>query len=630
MRKLRLFFILVIISPRLFGQDQSVADSLYIQLSGVTSDSARMNMLGLILQNENDPARKISLSQNLIQIADRDENFKYLHQAYLQMGQAYRIKGDFDLAIENLMKSLSLAESAGNRRGVVASNTALADFYSIYGIYKDAIKYYNKSVSLMAAEDSSLLAVTLLNLGDTHYMIESYDSALLCFERSMLIYKALGDLSGQAYNLGNMGLVKAEQGDLGNAERDVASSILQLESLGDHYGSCIFLGYMSDIYLSQGLLEEAYAFADSCLQIGIRYGLKAEVRDNLIRLSNIRAKQGDYESAYSYYKQHTAIKDSISNAEVFTKIKELETAIDLSNAQAEVDLLKARQKNQEAVIVTISVIVIAFAALAVIIYIYYRNKIKVNRVLREQKISLERLNETKDKFFSIISHDLRGPVNSLFGVGELIRAFVREKETDQLLEMADLMESSIERLSDLLDNLLNWAMQQQGHFPNVPEKVELKEMIEDIIGMFSNMASGKQVALTSNLKSEIELWVDKNSVHTIFRNLINNAIKFTEQGGYVVVDATLDSQNATVSIKDNGIGIDDSKMKVLFNASDGSSTYGTAGEKGLGLGLNLVKEFIEMNGGQIQVESDQKEGTVFTIMLPLFSARELELEIEND
>ncbi len=601
-----------------FAQDQTVADSLYLQLEQADNDSVRLELMNVIIRNENDPRKKRAVAEELMSLAEEKENLFYQHQAYLHIGQSYRIQGYFDLAVENLIQAMTYAEKIDFNRGIIAATTALADTYSTYGDYSSAIEYYNRSITLMREHDHSLRAVTLLNLGDTYYMIESYDSALQCFEKSMIIYEQLGDLSGLSYNLGNIGLVQAEKGQLVEARQNVAQSITQLESLGDHYGSCIFLGYMSDIYLRNGLLDEAIDFADSCLRIGKRFELKTEVRNNLLRISNIYAKKGDFRSAFNFHKRFTALKDSISNEEVFSKIESLETAFELSQKQAEVDLLRAQKKNQQAVIVTATVVVFAFAVLVIVIFIYYRNKIRVNRVLKRQKVSLERLNETKDKFFSIISHDLRGPVNSLFGVSQLIRHFVKGDETDQLLEMADHMETSVERLSNLLDNLLNWALQQQGHFPNVPEKVELREMIAEILEMFSNMASGKQVHVKSNIEEPIYLWVDKNSVHTIFRNLLNNAIKFTEKGGEVIIDVTMKDTIATISIKDNGVGISDEKLKKLFNLDEGTPTYGTAGEKGLGLGLSLVKEFISMNRGKISVESTVETGTVFLVELPLF------------
>ena len=622
MKKLTFFFILINAVFLAFGQNQSVADSLYVVLETNNDDSSRLLIMVHIIQNENDPRKKRSVAEDLIQLAKSQNNLLYQHQGYLHKGQSYRIQGDFDLAIENLIEALRCAEEMDFHSGIIASTTALADTYSTYGNYASAIEYYRKSLKILKESDRSLRAVTLLNLGDTYYMTESYDSALTCFEESMVIYDELGDLSGLAYNLGNIGLVKAEKGQLMEAEKNVSKSIQQLEQLGDHYGSCIFLGYMSDIYLERSLIDKAISFADSCLRIGRTFGLKTEVRDNLLRLSNIYFQRGDFEGAYNYHKEYVQLKDSISNEEVFSRIEDLESAFELSQKQAEVDLLKAQKRNQQAVIVTATAIVFAFAVMVIVIFIYYRNKIRVNRVLKRQKVSLERLNETKDKFFSIISHDLRGPVNSLFGVSQLIRHFVKAKDTDQLLEMADHMETSVERLSALLDNLLNWAMQQQGHFPNVPEKVELKEMIDEILVMFSNMATGKQVVAQSKIKDPIYLWVDKNSTHTIFRNLLNNAIKFTDKGGVVEVDVQQSDYQVAVLVKDNGIGIKNEKLKKLFNLSDGKSSYGTAGEKGLGLGLSIVKEFIDMNSGKISVESSEEKGTTFTVILPLFGVKE--------
>lgn len=626
MKKPAFFFTFLLITISVFGQNQSIADSLYQVLEGVgEKDSSRLKILTWITQNENVPEKRLSVAQRLKKDAEKFESDKYLHHAYLQIGQAHRIQGNYDVAVDALLTALNYAEKSKYSRGVIASNTALADTYSTFGRFDEAIAYYQQSITLMSENDSSLLAVTLLNLGDTYYMIESYDSALRCFEESKLIYEHLNnDRSGLAYNLGNIGLVQAEMGELQQAELNVGLSIRELESLGDHYGSCIFLGYMSDIYLNKGYMDGAITFADSCLSIAKRFGLKTEVRDNLLRLSHIYAKNGAFEKAYQFHKNYLTLKDSISSEEVFSRIENLESAYELAQKQAEVDLLTAQQRNQQAVIITATVVVFAFAILVIVIFIYYRSKIRVNRVLKRQKVSLERLNETKDKFFSIISHDLRGPVSSLFGVSGLIRHFVKEKNTKQLLEMANHMETSVERLSNLLDNLLNWAMQQQGHFPNVPEKVNVTEMIQEIIEMFSNMADGKKVNLTSAITHPFLLWVDRNSVHTIFRNLINNAIKFTPDEGRIIVDAKLDSEMVEITISDSGIGISQSKLDKLFNLSGESATYGTAGEKGLGLGLQLVKEFMDMNNGEISAKSEEGAGTTFFVKLPLFDKTEVE------
>ncbi|MEO9483194.1 MAG: tetratricopeptide repeat-containing sensor histidine kinase [Ekhidna sp.] len=625
MKKLAFFFAFLFLSLSVHSQDQAIADSLYQVLEGMDErDTSRLKILIWISQNENVPGKKLAIAEEIKKSAEEHGLAKYLHHAYIQIGQANRMLGNFDVAIDALLTALEHAERSDYSRGIIASYTALADAYSTYGRYDEAIEYYNESIALMSAGDSSLLAVTLLNLGDTYYVIESYDSALFCFEQSKYIYERLGnDPSGLAYNLGNIGLVYAELGELKKAETNLATSIKDLESLGDHYGSCIFLGFMSDIYLDKGYPDGALSFADSSLSISRRFGLKTEMRDNLLRLANIHAEKGTYEEAFKFHKLYLAIKDSISNEEVFSRIENLESAYELSQKQAEVDLLKAQQKNQQAVIVTATAVVFAFAILVIVIFIYYRSKIRVNRVLKRQKVSLERLNETKDKFFSIISHDLRGPVSSLFGVSGLIRHFVKEHNTEQLLEMANHMETSVERLSNLLDNLLNWAMQQQGHFPNVPEKVDVSEMISEIMEMFSNMANGKQIDLRSTISQPVFLWVDKNSVHTIFRNLINNAIKFTPEKGSISASAKTEVDFVEISIADSGIGMPQSKLDRLFNLNGEGATYGTAGEKGLGLGLQLVKEFMSMNNGTISALSKEGGGTTFLVRVPLFDKNEV-------
>ena len=148
-------------------------------------------------------------------------------------------------------------------------------------------------------------------------------------------------------------------------------------------------------------------------------------------------------------------------------------------------------------------------------------------------------------------------------------------------------------------------------------------MIEEIIGMFSNMANGKQIHLTSEIKEPIFLWVDRNSIHTIFRNLINNSIKFTPDEGSIVLQARLDAEMAEISITDSGVGMSQSKLDKLFNLNGEGATYGTAGEKGLGLGLQLVKEFMDMNNGEISAQSQENKGTTFIVRLPLFDKNEV-------
>lgn len=609
------------------AQNQMVADSLVTIYEHMDEeDTGRLRVLTWICNNQADPHTKLEYSAILMNEAKAAGSLKYLHHAYLNEGQAYRLLGDYDVAIYSLFKALDFAERSKYRQGVAGTQTALADAYSILGNHDNSLLYYRKALHQLTERDSLLRANVLLNMGDEYYMSEVYDSALACFQESKEIYEALGhDRSGLAYNLGNIGLVQAELGNLDQAEQYVYRSIHELENLGDHYGSAIFLSYMSGIYQRKGLLKDAEAFADSSMRISQRYGLKAEIRDNSLRLADIYAMSDDYESAYKYHQRYVELKDSISNDEVFGRIENLESAFELARKQTELDLLKERQKNQQIIVITAIVITLILGFLALVIFRYYKAKSRINKVLEEQKRALEALNETKDKFFSIISHDLRGPISSFHGVSSMIKYMVKSGQTDQLLQVADDIDESVDRMSGLLDNLLNWAMQQQGHFPNVPEKLDLEELVHDLVGTMENMAMGKRIDLSTHIDGQISLWADKNTTLTILRNIVNNALKFTPEGGKVVISATERGDMASIRVEDTGVGMPKDKLKKLFRLQDKKSTYGTAGEKGLGLGLQLVYEFVEMNRGKITVESVENEGTVFTLELPLFEVQEVKV-----
>lgn len=620
------------------AQNQSVADSL-VQVYEVLdeNDTARFRILTLIANNQTDPRKKLEYADLLVNQAREAGNIRFLHHGYLNQGQAYRLMGDFDVAIYALFKALDFAGKSDYGLGIAASNTALADVYSVLGNHVNAVLYYKKGVEVLEFKKSledlndegrHLKANILLNLGDEYYMSHRYDSALACFEASRQIYEGLkNSRSGLAYALGNIGLVQAELGMLREADQNINKSILQLEKLEDHYGRAIFLSYLAEIYQRKGLLAEAKSLADSSMAIAMAYGLKTEMRDNSLRLADIYAMSADYETAFKFHRQYVALKDSIANDEIYNRIQNLESAFELAKKQAEVDLLLERQKNQQIIITTTIIVAVVLIILAIVTLGYYRSKAKINTVLQEQKRALESLNQTKDKFFSIISHDLRGPVSSFHGISRMIKFLVTTKETDQLLEIADTIDQSVDRLSSLLDNLLNWAMQQQGHFPNIPERLNMRELMDDLVQTMANMAAAKNINLQYSIHEEILLWADRNMTMTILRNLVNNALKFSQEGGKVEILAHEKESYAEIVISDNGVGIPQEKLDKLFGLQDQKSTFGTAGEKGLGLGLHLVNEFIEMNNGKISVTSSTGKGTVFTILLPLFEKVKVKEEI---
>ncbi len=601
-----------------YPQSQPKADSLVAVLEHLSvKDTSRLQILAFIAYNQNDPQLKLEYAERLMDAAREREDLKYLHHAYLHQGQAYRMMGDFEIAIYALFKALDYAEKIGFEKGIAGSNTALADVYSLIGNSSNAVQYYKKSIDYLRLHDSTLLANALLNLGDEYYRSKMYNAALECFEESKLIYEHLGnDPAGLAYNLGNIGLVYAEIDQLDQAEENVQKSLLQLKALDDHYGMAIFLSYLAEIYRDKGLLTEAKVLTDSSMQLATKFGLKSEIRDNSLRLADIYAMSADYETAYKFHQQYVAIKDSITNDDIYTRIENLKSAFELASKQNEVDLLTIEKKNQQLILTATVALAIVLTILALVIFSNYRSKTRINQILEEQKKSLESLNHTKDKYFSIISHDLRGPVSSFFGISRMIKYLIEKKDTKQLLEVADDVDQSVERMSNLLDNLLTWAMQQQEKIPINSEKLSVHDIVSQSIEPLSNLAKGKNITLIKEVPDDLILFADKNTTMTTIRNLVSNALKFTQEGGEVRISAFEVTDFIEIHIQDTGVGIPKEKLEKLFNISETKSTYGTSGEKGLGLGLQLVYEFVGLNNGNVNVESQLGKGTTFIVRLP--------------
>lgn len=625
-----LFFLLLAASPFEIRSQTPLLDSLLNQYNSSDDIKEKLTLLRSITSEEPETHQRIKYANELLQLARENERYFFEHSAELQLGVGYRFMGDLSKSLEHLLTSLEIAENNSDEKLIGSSLGEIAATYASQGDIRTSVQFSNRTIGIFRKRRDTLnLTIALLNTGYDYYTLNELDSSIMYGMEAELLTSNFSDINSSrrksllAYIRGNMAITQAALGQKMIAIKALSNSIESLREMDDYYAVTDFLKFLGQIEFELGEVAKAEVIAMEALALASKYGLSELYRDLNLLLYQINESKGEFKEALNYHVAYSELADSIENKNVIRKMAKQRSAFDLSQKESEVELLKAQQRNQQAVIVTATVIVFAFAILVIVIFIYYRSKIRTNRVLKRQKVALERLNETKDKFFSIISHDLRGPVSSLFGVSGLIRHFVKEKNNQQLLEMADHMETSVERLSNLLDNLLNWAMQQQGHFPNVPEKVNVTEMIEEIIGMFSNMANGKHVSLASNIDGPIFLWVDRNSVHTIFRNLINNGIKFTPEEGRIEVNALLDDEMVEIQITDSGVGMSQSKLDKLFNLDGDSATYGTAGEKGLGLGLQLVKEFMDMNNGEISAKSKEGEGTTFIVRLPLFDKSEV-------
>lgn len=238
--------------------------------------------------------------------------------------------------------------------------------------------------------------------------------------------------------------------------------------------------------------------------------------------------------------------------------------------------------------------------------------------LERQKHQLAELNASKDKFFSIISHDLRSPFNALLGFAQLLSENLDRYSLEDIRQKVDRIKLSSENLYTLLENLLTWSRIQRGAMEHHPETVFLEDIVEDIRDLFLSKSDEKQIAFISAVPPGLTAYADYNMVHTVIRNLVSNSMKFTPAGGRITVTATA-NQTAPIieiAVSDTGTGIAPQDLEKLFRIDVQFTQVGTAGEKGTGLGLNLCQELVEKNGGTIRVDSAPGSGTTFRFTIP--------------
>jgi PAS domain S-box-containing protein len=247
---------------------------------------------------------------------------------------------------------------------------------------------------------------------------------------------------------------------------------------------------------------------------------------------------------------------------------------------------------------------------------YLEELAKTNEQVRISEAELKRINAEKDKFFSIIAHDLKNPFNSLLGLSEILIEDIETLSKEEIVDFSSSINSASKIIMQLLNNLLDWARIQTGRIKHAPEKINMKELIDENVELLSQTAKNKKINLYSEITFPSTIFADKYMINCVVQNLITNAIKFTKENDSISVSSTENEESFTFAVKDTGIGIKPEDQAKLFKIDSHHTTKGTNNEAGTGLGLILCKELIEKNKGSIWVESEVGKGTTFYFTLP--------------
>ena len=574
--------------------------------SKLTEEEKEDSITKLFFLQEN-AIKQLEFSNEIIFYAQKINSYNWLYRGNYYKGNSYFYLADADKAYDYYLRSLNIAVEHNILKGIDGLHIDLGSTYSMIGESKKAIQHYKKAIKFIKTRNDNLyLGYTYLNLIDEYQKTNNIDSVHYFLKKTDSIFSNLNDQLGLGYLFGNYAIIYGKQNKVDLSIKNFNLCKKELNALNRKNDINAFKIELAKVFNQKNNSILALVYAKKANSNAKKSNLNEQIRDSAKLLSEIYNKLENTDSAYYYQTQFINYNDSINNEETIRKLANLRAEYEISQKQNEIDILE--KQKQITTIILVGVAVFLFAVL-LFAFILHKN----NRLIKEQKRELEKLNASKDKMFSIVSHDLRGPIHTLAGFSSMFYDMIVKKDTENLMEVTNMMEKSLGNVTNLLDNLLEWAVHQQGQVPFHPEVIDLNQELKTVAEIFSQSAKAKNISIELDLEENLKLTVDKNTFCTIMRNILGNAIKYTHEGGIVSMRSFSDDTGSIVCISDTGIGMNEEKVRNLFKPQDIKSTWGTAREKGIGLGLRLAKEFTELNQGNIDVVSVPGKGTSFNL-----------------
>lgn len=565
----------------------------------------------------NNPDEKLLYTKCAFLFAQEVKNYNWQGGAKVIEADVYVTIGSLDVAIKTYFESLGLYSKNNYLNGIAYVLSRLGEVYLKNNEIGKAKEYLQRAtVYFNNLNDTLRYASVLLNLAEVYRKNGEQDSAVCNFKKSENLFSVIMYSAGIAYAKGNIGLVYVVQNKLDSAEVYLNESISILEPMEDNYAVSSYLDGLAEIYFKRKKYTKAKAMAHKSLTLAQEHGLKEQIKDASFHLASIYSQMGNYKEAYKYKSQYIDYRDSINNEETIRNIANLHIKYEVTQKQKEVDELNAQKQYYLLIAISLVITVGLFVILIVIMLNNSKDRKRVNKQLELQHKELEKADDTKIKFFSILSHDLRGSIGIFSSFSDLIKLYVKNKEYNQLEPLAEEMERSSSNLLDLTDNLLHWGVKQMDAIKSTPTNVKIWNIVCREINYLKSISNKKNISIITDIPEDMELFVCQESLSIALRNLISNALKYTNEKGKVIICAQSNAKNSIVKVSDTGIGMTPEQKQKLFDFNSIRSTYGTHKEKGIGLGLQLVCGFAKSHHAKIEVESEVGDGTTFVLTFP--------------
>ncbi|PKB15627.1 tetratricopeptide repeat-containing sensor histidine kinase [Flavobacterium sp. 5] len=614
------------ISTKQEHYSQSV-DALKASLNGVMADTTKINILNRIISSYfyTNPKEGIPYGEAALKLATKIKWNKGMAVANDNLGVCQWVLTDYDKAINYFYKSLYVYQELKNQNGISGAFNNLGLIYVEIKKYDLAVTYFNKAYKINKKTNNKILMVyNLNNIALNYYVQKNYTKALEYYNKSKDLNLSMHDMNGLGYSYSKMGKIYSDQKDY-TKSIDYSTKALdsydknQSYNIGNAYieiGTTYYKMALENPNNKQQLLAESSEYLNNAIQLFS----KTEIPDRLnicyLELYRTTKAQGNFALALNYFEKHNTLQDSLFSNENKNKLANLQSKreIDLRDKQIEIQKLKINSDSKKVYfLITLTLSIAIFLILFLYLYI---SKRATNKLLLDKNEEISNINKQKDRFFSIIAHDLRGPFSGFLGLTELLAESIDDMEKEEIQFAASNMRSSSYSLSRLLDNLLEWSRMEQGLIPFSPEKYNLLKIIKECVITQQDAINKKKIQIETIIDESLEVFADHHIIQSVIRNILSNAVKFTPKGGNIKIKAKNDSRNIIISVKDSGIGMDAKMLNNIFLLDVKNNRKGTDEEPSSGLGLILCKEFIEKHKGKIWIESEVDKGSTFYFCFP--------------
>lgn len=563
-----------------------------------------------------------------LELATELQDNKGLTVCHNNLGIIYKNKGEYSKAIDHFMQSLQIAEANNIPESKISAYINVANVLVNWRKYDEGIGYLEKALSIARESGDTLrTGIVYINLGNAYKDLNNdVKKATRLFEKALELFKAIDYQSGV---LGVLRMMTNVYFESDSPEIDAAyKEAYTLAEKLDDIKSLSLLSMQKAKYL---IKKKRYQQAKNILLEDIprtkKLGLLHHESEQYQLLSVISEESGNLADALAYHKKHKMLNDSVFNKQNTDKVTEMQVTLETEEKAREIEKLKSESniqmlKTESAektrnYILAITVLLILFAAFILNRWLYSK---KINKMLQQSEAVLREINNTKDRFFSIVAHDLKNPLSSFMNITSTLSENYDEFSEEDKMEIIETIKESSLHLYSLLENLLTWSRSQRGAINYSPESVSLAFAVKNVYNTLELTANAKNIELISHIPETVSVYADAQMLITIIRNLVSNAIKYSPEGGKIETLTDIEIKNGKeyrkITVADSGIGMDDDILNSLFKLERQSSMPGTNNEKGTGLGLIICKEFIEKHSGFIEAESQPQAGTKFNIYIP--------------